>query len=71
MGVLKQNCSLDDTEILAKEDRSDLSLNGLYQFKVRTEISVDTIQLPASLYCILTVPGTDYVKRRETIYYGN
>ena len=49
---------------------SGQSNDGLYEAIVRVKIPKISLKSPTAINCVLTIPGTNYTKKRETIYYG-
>lgn len=45
-------------------------IDGLYDTSVSAYISRHDIESPTTINCVLSVPKTNYVKKKETIYYG-
>lgn len=46
------------------------SNDGLYEAIVRVKIPKISLKSPTAINCVLTIPGTNYTKKRETIFYG-
>lgn len=51
-------------------DGSGQSRDGLYEAIVRVKIPKINLKSPTAINCVLTIPGTNYTKKRETIFYG-
>lgn len=49
---------------------SGQSNDGLYEAIVRVKIPKISLKSPTAINCVLTIPGTNYTKKRETIFYG-
>lgn len=49
---------------------SGQSNDGLYEAIVRVKIPKINLKSPTAINCVLTIPGTNYTKKRETIFYG-
>lgn len=49
---------------------SGQSNDGLYEAMVRVKIPKTSLKSPTAINCVLTIPGTNYTKKRETIFYG-
>lgn len=45
-------------------------IDGLYDTSVSAFISRHDIESPTTINCVLSVARTSYVKKKETIYYG-
>ncbi|XP_049539532.1 uncharacterized protein LOC125953795, partial [Anopheles darlingi] len=44
--------------------------NGLYNASISGRIRKDQLESPATIECLLSIPETNYNKRRSTTYYG-
>uniref|UniRef100_A0A182PT32 Uncharacterized protein n=1 Tax=Anopheles epiroticus TaxID=199890 RepID=A0A182PT32_9DIPT len=44
--------------------------NGLYNVSLSGRIRKDQLESPAMIECLLSIPETNYNKRRSTTYYG-
>lgn len=51
-------------------DGSGQSNDGLYEAIVRVKVPKVSLNSPTAINCVLTIPGTNYTKKRETIFYG-
>lgn len=49
---------------------SSQSNDGLYEAIVRVKIPKINLKSPTAINCVLTIPGTNYTRKRETIFYG-
>lgn len=60
-----------DTHILDSVlTQLDQTPSGLYSMTVRTRIPRDQLESPTPITCAFFLLGTNYTKRRETIFYG-
>lgn len=60
-----------DTKILDSVlTQMDQNASGLYSMTVRTRIPREKLESPTPITCAFYLHGTNYTKRRETIFYG-
>lgn len=50
--------------------QTEAGLDGLYDSSVETVVATADLESPTTINCIFSLPGTNYTKKRETIYYG-
>lgn len=43
---------------------------GLYDITVERKLREENLESPINIKCILSLPGTNYTKKKEAIYYG-
>lgn len=46
------------------------NISGLFELTVERQLPKTELESPTTINCILSLPGTDYTKKRETIFYG-
>ncbi|XP_041782065.1 uncharacterized protein LOC121598823 isoform X5 [Anopheles merus] len=63
---IRINYELFETENL----KSVQGENGLYNVSISGRIRKDQLESPAMIECLLSIPETNYNKRRSTTYYG-
>lgn len=59
-----------EEQTLTVKNQSNLCEDGLYDTYVIGTIVKDSLESPTAINCILSIPKTNYTKRKETIYYG-
>lgn len=65
------NCRIDNGVPLNEESEGmGQSDDGLYEAIVRVKIPKINLKSPSAINCVLTIPGTNYTKKQETIFYG-
>lgn len=55
--------------IFSNKVETSIDSNGLYSSNVFVEINSTNIISPTTIYCLLTIPSTDYTKKRESLFY--
>jgi hypothetical protein len=50
--------------------KSESDENGFYNKSIMARIDKSFIDSPSTINCILEINGTDYIKKRRFIYYG-
>lgn len=44
--------------------------DGLFILEVEEKLLLTDLESPTTINCILTLPGTDYSKRKTAVFYG-
>lgn len=44
--------------------------DGLYDYVARVEVDKEPLESPTTFNCMLSLPGTNYTKKRELLFYG-
>lgn len=69
--IFIQSFRYGDTELPVKEDRSFLDVKGLYTNQISGKMPSHLANTtPIDINCVLTIPGTNYTKRKEQLFYG-
>lgn len=63
-------CRLANNKIVDGTFKSTQNSNGLYITSRVIKIPQSDMQQESSILCILTLPKTNYTKKRETVYFG-
>nr|XP_029712850.1 uncharacterized protein LOC115257411 [Aedes albopictus] len=61
---------INDKIFETPKPRSVLGENNLYNVSISGSIPKEELESPTMIECYLTVPETNYTKKRSTIYYG-
>lgn len=54
----------------SQRTQTEVGIDGLYDSSVDSVVPLADLESPTTINCILTLPGTNYTKKRETIFYG-
>ena len=61
------NVVLNNVESKSVKDVRD----GLFDVKIFSKLPQDALKSETIINCQLTLPNTNYLRKRETVYYGN
>lgn len=61
---------LGNDKIVDGTFKSTQNSNGLYITSRHIKIPQSDMQPESSIVCILSIPKTNYTKKRETVYFG-
>jgi hypothetical protein len=56
--------------MVMSEEKSEYDENGFYNKSIMARIDKYFIPSPSTINCILEINGTDYIKKKQFIYYG-
>jgi hypothetical protein len=59
----------DSQLILSNKSRLDTA-TGTYFTSIHGKIQQSLLKSETSINCVLSIPGTNYTRRKEAIYYG-
>jgi hypothetical protein len=63
--------SLDNDSQLMLSNKSRLeTTTGMYFASIHGKIHQSLLKSETSINCVLSIPGTNYTRRKEAIYYG-
>ncbi|GAB0089522.1 uncharacterized protein DMENIID0001_040840 [Sergentomyia squamirostris] len=62
--------TVDDMLVDSGTERKRKKENGLYESILTWRVPREHLEPPVTFNCALTIPGTNYTARRETIYYA-
>lgn len=61
---------VDNNFKIISEAKSERDENGFFNKSIMARVDKNFIPSPSTINCILEINGTDYIKKKQFIYYG-